>query len=237
MWFRFVALIVLAYLVGAVTPAYLAAKIARGIDLREFGTRNTGVSNLYQATGKNKAILLPVLLFDLAKPWPLLWAANALGLGYPGQAAVAVAVVVGHNWPVYLRFHGGRGMLSTLGIALAIPVVNLLAPWPLGVALTIAALGAFVARNAPLGVFLAVASLPLTNWLFGDPVALTLGYLGMVAAMVVRRLAVPRREISASLGLPGILLNRLLFDRDIRDRKAWLDQEPAPVPSIRREKG
>ncbi|MFH0942187.1 MAG: glycerol-3-phosphate acyltransferase [Chloroflexota bacterium] len=232
----FFALTALAYLVGSITPAYIAARLARGVDLRKFGTQNTGISNLWHATGKRLAILVPVILFDLAKSWPLLWAAKVLGLGFSGQAAVAVAVVVGHNWPVYLRFHGGRGMLSTLGIALIIPVINHLPPWPLAVALFLTVLGTFAVRNAPLGVGLAVASLPLMSRAVGEPSALTLGYLGMTLAMVIRRLALPRRDISASLSLPSLLLNRLLFDRDIRDRQAWLNQTSSPAASGQREK-
>jgi glycerol-3-phosphate acyltransferase PlsY len=232
-----VALVALAYLVGSITPAYLAARIARGVDLRKFGTRNTGISNLYRATGNRKSILIPVIIFDLAKAWPLLWAAKALGLGNAGLAAVAVAVVIGHNWPVYLRFHGGRGMLSTLGIALVMPLITGLAPWPLATGLTIVVLGTFVARNAPLGVGLAVLALFVVSWAVGEPFELTLGYLGIVLAMVVRRLVQPRRDISARTKLPALLWNRLLFDRDIRDRKAWLEQSRPQVAHDRQEKG
>lgn len=236
MLISYFALTALAYLVGSITPAYIAARLARGVDLRKFGTQNTGISNLWHATGKRLAILIPVILFDLAKSWPLLWAAKSLEPGFSGQAAVAVAVVVGHNWPVYLRFHGGRGMLSTLGIAIFIPLLNHMWPWPLAVALLITGLGTFVVRNAPLGVGLAVASLPLMSRVLGEPSALTLGYLGITLAMIVRRLALPRRDISASLSLSSLLLNRLLFDRDIRDRQAWLNQTSPLAASARPEK-
>jgi len=238
MWIRFIALVVLAYLVGAITPAHLAAKLARGIDLREFGTRNIGTSNLYQATGKKKSILVPVIIFDLAKSWPLLWAARVLlpgDMAYWGEAAAAAAAVVGHSWPVYLNFQGGRGMLATLGIALFMPVVTGLAPWPVAVGVSIVLLGTFALRNAPLGVVSGVTALPIVSWLVGEPLALILGYLGIVAVMIIRRLAQPRREISARVKLSSVLLNRLLFDRDIRDREAWLKDTSAET-SGRREK-
>ncbi|MFA5316773.1 MAG: glycerol-3-phosphate acyltransferase [Dehalococcoidales bacterium] len=236
MSFSFFAITLLAYLVGSITPAYIAARITRGIDLRKFGTRNTGISNLWHAIGKRVAILIPVILFDLAKSWPLLWAAKVMGLGFAGQAAVIVAVVVGHNWPVYLRFHGGRGMLSTLGIALIIPVINHLPPWPLATGLTILVLGTFVLRNAPLGVGLGVVSLFVVSLAIREPFAMTMGYLGITLAMIIRRLALPRRDISVSLSLPRLLINRLLFDRDIRDRKAWMNYVSSPANSNQRDK-
>ncbi len=238
MWVRFAVLVVLAYLVGAINPAYLAAKIACGIDLRDYGTRNTGLSNLYHATGKKKAILAPVIIFDVAKSWPLLWAASALGLGFSGEAAVAVAVIAGHNWPVYLGFRGGRGMLATLGIGLAWPLVtHLLPPWPLMVGGVILLVGMFGLRSAPLGVGAAVFSLPITSRVVEEPLAINLGYLGIVLAMIIRRLVQPRREISAHINIFNLLLNRLLFDRDIRDRDAWLAQTVSPEPSGARGKG
>lgn len=219
-----VGLTILAYLLGSVTPAYLAARLARGIDLRKCGTGSTGLSNLWHATGKRVAIVVPVVLFDLAKGMPLVWVAKVMGLGITAQVAVALAVIIGHNWPLYLGFRGGRGMLTTLGIAIILPVVNTLSPWPVLVGVSIAALGAFVVRNSPLGVVIAVASLPLVSWIVGEPPTMTLGYLGITLVMVIRRLALPRNEVSASLSLWQLLLNRLLFDRDIRDRAAWLSR-------------
>ena len=217
-----VIIILLAYLLGSVPPAYLAARLSRGVDLRKFGTGNIGVSNLWHATGKRVAIVVPVILFDLAKGMPLVWAAKAMGLGVTAQAAVAIVAIIGHNWPFYLGFRGGRGMLTTLGIAIILPLVNGTAPWPVAVGLTIAALGTFVIRQTPLGVGIAVVSLPLVSWLVGEPFPMTMGYLGMALIMIIRRLALPRREISVSLNWWRILLNRLLFDRDIRDRAVWL---------------
>ena len=116
-----VIIILLAYLLGSVPPAYLAARLSRGVDLRKFGTGNIGVSNLWHATGKRVAIVVPVILFDLAKGMPLVWAAKAMGLGVTAQAAVAIVAIIGHNWPFYLGFRGGRGMLTTLGIAIILP--------------------------------------------------------------------------------------------------------------------
>jgi len=227
----FITLIILAYLLGSVTPAYLAARLTTGVDLRKFGTGNIGLSNLWQATNRKVAIVVPVILFDLTKGIPLIWAAKATGLDLGAQVAVMLAAIIGHNWPCYLGFRGGRGMLTTLGIAIILPVVNGLPPWPVAVGVSIASLGTFVFRNSPVGVGLAVASLPLVSWLVQEPFTLTLGYLGLTLVMIIRRLALPRRDISASLGLGQLLLNRLLFDRDIRDRAAWIHPTLSQSPS------
>jgi len=234
MWLRFLLMVVLAYLVGAITPAYLAAKLARGIDLRTFGTRNTGVSNLWHATDKKMSILLPVILFDFAKAWPVIWAAKFLGLGLWGEAAVAVAVVAGHNWPVYIRFHGGRGALSTLGIAVFMPLINGLAPWPVTVGVAIVLLGTFVIRNAPLGVALGIISLSVVSWIVREPTPLVWGYVGIALAMVACRLVQPRHDTSFSF--PRLLINRLLFDRDIQDRQTWINRAYSQRASQQRKK-
>ena len=231
----FIGLTIAAYLLGSVPPAYLAARLSRGIDLRKFGTGNIGLSNLWHATNKRVAIVVPVIFFDIVKGMPLVWAAKVMGLGFTGQAAVVIAVIIGHNWPVYLGFRGGRGMLTTLGIAIILPVVNDLFPWPVIVGVSITALGTFVIRNSPLGVGVGVASLPLMSWAVQEPLALTLIYLGITLVMIIRRLALPRRDISASLSLRQLLLNRLLFDRDIRDRAVWIRHTPSQDGSSKRE--
>ncbi len=109
-----VLLIVGAYLLGSVPTAYLAARLSRGIDIRLYGTSQVGASNLLRMTSKRLA--LPVIIFDLGKGTAMVWVAQLMGLGTAHQVAMGLAVIVGHNWPVFLRFSGGRGILTTLGV-------------------------------------------------------------------------------------------------------------------------
>ena len=138
--------------------------------------------------------------------------------------------IVGHNWPVFLRFNGGRGNLTTLG------VVAILVPWLALVILAIAfSLAPF--RQLALGVFLGIVSLPIASWFFSqilgiaDKLSVALGFLAMLLIVIIRRLAAPRTSVTASVSRRQLLVNRLLFDRDIRDREAWIHRAPLETTS------
>ena len=216
-----------AYLLGSVPAAYLAAKWLRGIDIRQFSDGNVGATNLMRLTSKRIAI--PVIIFDLGKGAMMIMAAQLLGLDITQQVTVGLAAIIGHNWPVFLRFNGGRGILTTLG------VVFILVPW-LGLIALIIAYGMAPFRQLALGTIIAVASLPIFSWflpqLFGieKPLPVTLGFVAIFLLAVIRRLTAPRTIFTASVTRGQLFVNRLLFDRDIRDRKAWIDRRPSKQP-------
>ncbi len=218
---EFWLLIVGAYLLGSAPAAYLVAKWFRGIDIRQYGSGNVGATNLLSLTSKRLAI--PVIIFDLGKGAIVVGVAQLLGMSLAQQVIVGLSAIVGHNWPVFLRFNGGRGVLTTLGVALILSVLNNnnLVPWGI-LAFCVIFLGnAFIIHNVPLGVFTGIAALPLVNWGVGEPIPLTLGYLAVFLVLAVRRLMAQPPVRVASISKKQILLNRLLFDRDIRDREAW----------------
>jgi len=220
---EFVLLLLGAYLLGAVPAAYLAAKWSRGIDIRQYGSGNVGAANLLGSTSKWVAI--PVIIFDIGKGMPTVWAAQLIGLDTAQQVAVGLAAIVGHNWPVFLRFSGGRGLLTTLG------VVFVLAP-KLGLVLAVLAFACAPFKQLALGTTVALILLPILSWFLSQPfgieksLPLTLGFLAMFLIMIIRRLTAPKTSVTASVPPRQLLLNRLLFDRDIRDRKAWIHRQP-----------
>ncbi len=216
---EFGLLIVGAYLLGSAPAAYLVAKWFRGVDIRQYGSGNVGATNLLRLTSKRLAI--PVIIFDLGKGAVTVGAAQLLGMSLAQQVIVGLATIVGHNWPVFLRFNGGRGVLTTLGVAFVLPVLNNLAPtWILAFG-PIALGNIFIIHNVPLGIVTGIASLPLVSWGVGEPLPLTLGFLAMFLILAIRRLMAQPPVRVASISKKQILLNRLLFDRDIRDREAW----------------
>ena len=231
---EFALLVLAAYLLGSVPAAYLAARWCRGIDIRQYGSGNVGVANLWRLTSRWLAIL--VVIFDLAKGMVMVWVAQEIGLGIAEQVTVGVAAIIGHNWPVFLGFSGGRGVLTTLGVALILPSINGLVPWGAIVALAIAGIGAFVVHNLPLGVGAAVVALPLVSWGFAEPLPFTLGFLAMFLIVVIRRLTA-RQTIAVSIGKKQLLLNRFLFDRDIRDKEAWVHRVPPEASSSKQPLG
>ena len=227
---EFGLLIVGAYLVGSVPAAYLAARWLRGEDIRQFGSGNVGATNLVGLTSKRAGI--PVIIFDLGKGAVMVWAAQWMGLSISQQVTVGLAAIVGHNWPVFLRFNGGRGILTTLGVALILPTLNGSLPWEM-LACGVIFLGIlFTLHNVPLGVGAGIASLPLVSWGIGKPLPLTLGFLAMFLVLAIRRMTAQHPVRVTSISKKRILVNRLLFDRDIRDREAWrrliLEQRKKP---------
>jgi len=210
-----------AYLLGSVPAAYLAARWSRGIDIRQYGDGNVGTTNLMRLTSRRIAI--PVFIFDLGKGALMVWVAQLLGLDITQQVTVGVAAVIGHNWPVFLRFSGGRGIFTSLG------VISILVPW-IGLIILVIAYGLAPFHQLAVGVFLAVIFAPIAAWFLSQPLGVTdqlpiaLGFLAIFLIVVIRRLTAPRTIFTASVPLGQLLVNRLLFDRDIRDRKAWIQQ-------------
>jgi glycerol-3-phosphate acyltransferase PlsY len=217
-------LVVAAYLAGSIPAAYLAVKWARGIDIRKHGTGKVGAANVLKLT--NKWLALAVTIVDVGKGALVVWLAQLADLGAAAQATVAVVAVIGHNWPVFLKFHGGRGIFTSLG------VITAQAP-PIGLIMLVGPYLFAPVKQVALGVFLAMFSLPFLSWFFSQPLGVeerlptTLGFVGLTFIAYFRRLMVPRNELSQSVSPVRLYINRLLFDRDISDRKAWINRQPS----------
>jgi len=228
---EFGLLILGAYLLGSVPAAYLVVRWSRGIDIRMEGTGTVGAANVLRLAPKWLAI--PVTIFDIGKGALTVWVAQLLGLGATEQVTVGVITVIGHNWPIFLRFQGGRGIFTTLG------VIAMLSPW-LGLIMLVLAYIMAPLRQLSLGVFLALASLPIFSWFLSQPLGIeerlpvTLGFVALFLIGMAKRLITPRTPLSKSVPLGELLLNRLLFDRDIRDREAWIHQTRLQAGSAER---
>lgn len=213
-----------AYLLGSIPTAYLIAKWTRGIDIRRYGSGNVGASNISAVVSKWWTI--PVTIFDLGKGLLPVYLARVLHLDGYQPVLVGMAAVIGHNWSVFLGFSGGRGVLTAAG------VLFVLAP-----RLTVAAAAVTFLfapfHQMPLGLLLALAAATLSSWFlsaaFGmeRSTAITAGFAAVILIVIIRRLVVPRTELSALIPTRELLFNRLIFDRDIRDREAWIKRMPA----------
>ena len=114
-WFPYVAIAVIAYLLGSVSFGMIVSKMAGGPNLREVGSRNTGATNALRVMGVKYGLLVFVL--DILKAL----AACILGrvwMGLNGAMLAGLFVVLGHNWPCFFRFQGGKGVASTLAVML-----------------------------------------------------------------------------------------------------------------------
>jgi glycerol-3-phosphate acyltransferase PlsY len=222
-----IILIVAGYLLGSIPMSYLVARAARGIDLRQQGTGQVGGGNLWRMTSRKYG--LTVGIYDFLKGMLMVWIASAQGLEAGQQLIVGLAVIVGHNWPVFLRFHGGRGIATLFGIAIILPILNpeTVYPWPTVIASAAVILVTIVFRTSPLSVLLGAASLPLTSWLFGSSFSVIMAFLAIFLVVVIKRLTAQPLPEGISISKRRLYMNRFLYDRDIADRGAWLNRRHA----------
>lgn len=224
-WIKFGLLVIAAYLLGSVPTSYLAAR-SRGVDMRKQGTGQVGAGNLWRTTSRKLGFTIGI--FDFLKGMLMVWIARLAGLDTGQQLMVGLAVIVGHNWPVFLRFHGGRGIATLLGIVIILPALNDISSWPSFIAIGFVAVIAVVLRTTPISVLLSAASLPLTSWIFHAKVAIIMAYLAIFVVIVIKRLIAQPSNEKRQIGMGYLLLNRLLYDRDIRDRAAWVHRKQPP---------
>ncbi|CAM4222986.1 glycerol-3-phosphate 1-O-acyltransferase PlsY [Paenibacillus tarimensis] len=107
--------IVISYLLGSISFSILIAKWVKGIDIRNHGSGNAGATNTLRVLGKGPAAA--VFLLDVAKGIAAVWLGYWLSGGNGWiQAACGLAAITGHNWPVWFRFKGGKGIATTIGV-------------------------------------------------------------------------------------------------------------------------
>jgi glycerol-3-phosphate acyltransferase PlsY len=107
-------IIALGYLLGSIPTAYLAGRLRGGRDIRHLGDTNTGAANAYRELGAATGVA--VFAGDLAKGAAAVLIARASHGPQGVLMLTGLAAVIGHNWPVYLGFHGGRGVSTTIGV-------------------------------------------------------------------------------------------------------------------------
>jgi glycerol-3-phosphate acyltransferase PlsY len=151
-----------SYLTGAIPASYLAARLFRGIDLREHGSRNLGATNLYRVLGWRYAI--PVGLFDIAKgAVPVLLYAPRVSASERFALACGLLAVVGHVFSVFVRFRGGKGVATAAGVMLG------LTPAAIGVAAVVWAVLVRLTGYVSVASIAAAAVLPVAVFLLERP--------------------------------------------------------------------
>lgn len=170
-------LVFVAYLVGSVPTGYILGSWA-GVDVRKAGSGNVGATNVARVVGKRHGIF--TLVADTAKGFvPVILALN-LGLTPIATASVGIAAFLGHLYPVFLRFQGGKGVATALGVFLG------LAPWATLVLAVIFVLVLLTTRVVSLSSMVAAAFAPIIFWLFFHSPILT-GTTLFIGVMIVLR--------------------------------------------------
>ena len=155
--------VVLGYLLGSIPTAYIVTRLAKGEDVRHLGGGNVGGLNVYREVGKLPAAVVAIV--DVAKGAAAVAIAYwLLNVSLPFVLAAAVAAVVGHNWMVWLRFSGGKGMGAAIGgLFVLLPLYH----YSIGLAFFFAVLAILfaVTRNVALSMGAGLLSLPFIAWL------------------------------------------------------------------------
>jgi glycerol-3-phosphate acyltransferase PlsY len=147
-----------------------------------------------------------------------------LGLDPTQQLAVGIAVVVGHNWPLFLKFHGGRGIATSGGIILVMPFVNDQPIWGV-LAYLVVLVGALVLyRSSPVAILIGVTIQPIVTAATGGAFSLTMVYTALLIIVIIKRLTAQASPESRTIGFWQLMVNRLVWDRDIADRSAWVSR-------------
>jgi glycerol-3-phosphate acyltransferase PlsY len=176
-----------AYLIGSIPFGFLVVRLVAGADVRETGSGGTGATNVTRRAGKSAGLL--TLLFDATKgAAAVALAAGALGTDdrfVPWIAGAGFAAIVGHCFPIWLGFRGGKGVATMIGVFLV------LSPLALVLSLLIFFATVGLTRYVSLGSILATAALPFLVWLANDyePYALdpvpVMRCAGVVALLVI----------------------------------------------------
>ena len=167
----------MAYLLGSLPSGYVLGRFA-GVDVRKAGSGNVGTTNVARVAGKKHGIL--TLVADAAKGYIPAFAALQLGMSLPVTLLVGIAAFLGHLYPVFLRFEGGKGVATALGVFLA------LAPWITLVLVAVFAIVAWVSRFVSLGSMAAAVAAPIALWFAAyPPLMVQMG--AFLAAMIILR--------------------------------------------------
>jgi acyl phosphate:glycerol-3-phosphate acyltransferase len=171
-----------SYCLGSFPSSYCMGKLLKGIDLREHGSGNLGAANTFRVLGLKAAI--PVLLFDIGKGFVAVHYLSRLGgTGIGFALLAALVVVIGHNYSIFVRFSGGKGVGATAGAFLA------LAPQALGICFILWIITLLATRIVSVASMASAAclpaSIPIANRLFGAQVHYSIILLAVAAAVVV----------------------------------------------------
>ena len=158
---EFLLSIIIAYLIGSISFGVLAGYIIHNIDIRKYGSGGSGATNVLRTIGKPAAAI--VLLLDISKAVIYLLLLNFLPNNTPLISTLsALALLSGHIWPIYFKFHGGRGIAPALGALLIInPIIGILS---FLIAIIVMIISKYVSLGSIIGTLFGAISLSLVSF-------------------------------------------------------------------------
>ena len=170
--------IICAYLIGSFPSAYIAGRLRKGIDIRQEGSRNMGAMNVFYKVGFAEGLL--VLAVDIGKGAAAVALARFLGVHEIVQLLAGVAAVLGHGFPVFLKFRGGRGGATCIGILV------FLMPWGIPFFAGIFGISLLITRYPTLSYSVAFICFPFVAWLVYQRWELVVFSIGLLLLPLIR---------------------------------------------------
>ena len=197
--------LICAYIIGSFPSAYIVARLRKGVDIRQVGSRNMGAMNVFYSVGFWEGML--VLAIDIGKGALAVAVSHWLGAPLVGQFLAGVAAVLGHSLSLFLKFRGGRGGASVIG------VMAYLMPWGIPIYLAIFGLLLLITRFPTLSYSVAFFCFPFIGWLIYHSAELVV--FSVVILLIPGLKYIPRiREMrSKSGGWGHFFMRRGLKDR------------------------
>lgn len=195
----------LSYLIGSIPAAFMAGKLLKGIDIREHGSGNMGATNVFRVLGKGPGIV--VLAVDILK--------GVLGVVLVGQlfqfeeiftfVVLGIASVCGHNWTVFLKFKGGKGIATSLGVLIGLTIK-------------------FSVLGPVLGFTLLV-------WLITFALSAYISLASIIAAIALPLIMVLTNQVFEVVGLGVIFCLSVIFRHKANIKRLLAGEEPrVPLP-------
>jgi glycerol-3-phosphate acyltransferase PlsY len=167
------AVIVVSYLIGAIPTGLIVVRLLTGEDIRHHGSGNIGTVNVLRVAGAGTAVV--VLAVDILKG--VVPVVLAVRMGASGWTVVlaGLAAIAGHNWSIFLKFQGGKGVATSFGVLAALS-------WPAAaVAAAVWIITVAITKYSSLGSLLGVVSVPITMWRLRQPEEYV--YFGVIASL------------------------------------------------------
>jgi len=192
--------IVIAYLLGSIPFAYIAGRLFRRIDIRQVSGGNMGAVNTAREIGLLPGLL--VLVADIAKGSLAVIIALWLDLSLILVFGVGFTVVLGHNWPVFLKFKGGKGAATTLGVLLA------LVPLESAISLVLIVAIIVITSNVRLAVVVGLTVLPFIIWQINGSVMIIAYSVAMFLFLCARSLPSTREAMAIAADKKSLIFDR-----------------------------
>jgi glycerol-3-phosphate acyltransferase PlsY len=197
--------LIIGYLLGSIPTAYIVSRVRKGIDIRTIGSGSMGGANVMREIGTHEGVF--VGLFDIAKGAGAILIALALNIPELWIFGTGFAAVVGHNFPVFAGFRGGRGSATIIGIFLVLSPIAAL------VTLIVVAIPFFASRKFGGAIIVGFALLPLSIWLLEGSLSLVRYALAIDLFMLIRNLPDIRRVLAKGI------IRDMIYDRWRRKTK------------------